>query len=750
MTLDRDRALALMHEYTASDALRKHMYAVEIAMRAMAERAGEDAEAWGLVGSAARLRLRALSQRRPLATEEHPAEGVRHPERARASPRRAAAPSWATRPTPASRATRRWPGRSSRWTSCAASWWPARWSGPSRSLAGSRGLERQEEAQGQGVRPRREPGGRDPGRGRAGRAARRAHRLRARGAPARTSAARPRRRMTGAGAGLAACRAEQSVASAINRAAGGRPIPGNQVTPADRRPVRLRRDARRHRRPPPAGSTSRTTSSAPTPPAGASPRRSPRARARACTVRVLYDGLGCVDHAALLLARAARAPASRCARFRPLSPLDLVANLSRNHRKLVVADGARAVIGGLCIGCEWTGEGTRGRACLARHRGRDRRPGRRGAGPGLRADLGRRRRRVCPTSTWPAGSRRRARRRSASSAASRAGSAPTGSSSCWPPGSHRAALDHRRVPGGAAPAVPGAAATPRATAWTSACWCPARATSRWCGTSPASATGELLRSGVRIFEWDGPMLHAKTIVADGRWTRVGSSNLNPSSLVGNYELDVLIEDPGLGEAMERQFRLDVARSREVIRRPARGPQRISAALPAVLQPRGSRGPVFAPPPDRARAPPAGRPGRARPDHQRPPLDLPPPQRDPDLPGRPVLRPAASSPPTPSASSAAGWRSAPGGRRSGGEGGKAGGRKGVRGRLGEVIGGLPSSRWRGSASPHALTPSRPHALTPARLPASRLPALCDPRPSRRICRGCPPGLSSDFDPDHGIA
>jgi cardiolipin synthase len=40
---------------------------------------------------------------------------------------------------------------------------------------------------------------------------------------------------------------------------------------------------------------------------------------------------------------------------------------------------------------------------------------------------------------------------------------------------------------------------------------------------------DLLRSGVRIYEWDGPMLHAKTIVADRRWTRVGSSNLNPSS-----------------------------------------------------------------------------------------------------------------------------------------------------------------------------------------------------------------------------
>ena len=42
----------------------------------------------------------------------------------------------------------------------------------------------------------------------------------------------------------------------------------------------------------------------------------------------------------------------------------------------------------------------------------------------------------------------------------------------------------------------------------------------------------LLRAGVRIWEWNGPMLHAKTIVADGRWVRVGSSNLNPSVAAG--------------------------------------------------------------------------------------------------------------------------------------------------------------------------------------------------------------------------
>jgi cardiolipin synthase len=106
---------------------------------------------------------------------------------------------------------------------------------------------------------------------------------------------------------------------------------------------------------------------------------------------------------------------------------------------------------------------------------------------------------------------------------------------------------------------------------------------------------ELLRSGVRIWEWDGPMLHAKTIVADGRWTRVGSSNLNSSSLLGNWELDVLIEDAALAESMERQFRLDIARSREVVRRRVRAHPALQLELilargcPAASRRRGELG-----------------------------------------------------------------------------------------------------------------------------------------------------------------
>src|SRR5919112_1297886 len=77
MPLTRPEALALMQEYTASDALRKHMYAVEIAMRAMAARAGDDVEAWGLVGLMHDFDYERFPNAEHSATEEHPAEGVR-------------------------------------------------------------------------------------------------------------------------------------------------------------------------------------------------------------------------------------------------------------------------------------------------------------------------------------------------------------------------------------------------------------------------------------------------------------------------------------------------------------------------------------------------------------------------------------------------------------------------------------------------------------------------------------------------
>jgi putative nucleotidyltransferase with HDIG domain len=73
----RDRALALMHEYTPSDALRKHMYAVEAAMRAMAVKSAADVEAWGLVGLLHDFDYERFPNPTHSATEEHPSEGVR-------------------------------------------------------------------------------------------------------------------------------------------------------------------------------------------------------------------------------------------------------------------------------------------------------------------------------------------------------------------------------------------------------------------------------------------------------------------------------------------------------------------------------------------------------------------------------------------------------------------------------------------------------------------------------------------------
>lgn len=73
----RDRALALVHEYTASDALRKHMYAVELAMRAMAVRAGADPEEWGLVGLLHDFDYERWPNPEHSATEGHPSQGVR-------------------------------------------------------------------------------------------------------------------------------------------------------------------------------------------------------------------------------------------------------------------------------------------------------------------------------------------------------------------------------------------------------------------------------------------------------------------------------------------------------------------------------------------------------------------------------------------------------------------------------------------------------------------------------------------------
>jgi putative nucleotidyltransferase with HDIG domain len=73
----RDDALALMHEYTASESLRAHMLSVEAAMRAYAVRFGEDPERWGLTGLLHDFDYERFPNDAHSPTEEHPAQGVR-------------------------------------------------------------------------------------------------------------------------------------------------------------------------------------------------------------------------------------------------------------------------------------------------------------------------------------------------------------------------------------------------------------------------------------------------------------------------------------------------------------------------------------------------------------------------------------------------------------------------------------------------------------------------------------------------
>ena len=74
----------------------------------------------------------------------------------------------------------------------------------------------------------------------------------------------------------------------------------------------------------------------------------------------------------------------------------------------------------------------------------------------------------------------------------------------------------------------------------------------------------LLAAGVRVFEWNGTMLHAKTAVADRLWSRVGSTNLNIASWMGNYELDVAIEDRRFGATMAEQYEIDLTHATEIV------------------------------------------------------------------------------------------------------------------------------------------------------------------------------------------
>jgi len=85
----------------------------------------------------------------------------------------------------------------------------------------------------------------------------------------------------------------------------------------------------------------------------------------------------------------------------------------------------------------------------------------------------------------------------------------------------------------------------------------------WIGRASRAGYQQFLEAGVRIFEYGGPMIHAKTVVADGWWSKMSSTNLNFSSLFANWEIDLVAEDPGFAAQMEELFEEDLSNAREV-------------------------------------------------------------------------------------------------------------------------------------------------------------------------------------------
>ena len=109
---------------------------------------------------------------------------------------------------------------------------------------------------------------------------------------------------------------------------------------------------------------------------------------------------------------------------------------------------------------------------------------------------------------------------------------------------------------------------------------PARNDSWIVGAASRSYYGDLLAAGVKIYEYEGGLLHTKSVTLDGEVTLIGSANMDRRSFELNYENNILFHDPALtGIVRERQQNY-IARSQLVTGRPWRaGP-----SPPVVEQP----------------------------------------------------------------------------------------------------------------------------------------------------------------------
>lgn len=283
------------------------------------------------------------------------------------------------------------------------------------------------------------------------------------------------------------------------------------------------------------------------------------AAGRGVEVRVLYDPIGTMMVRGGSIAAALKKEGVTARAFRPLSPFAPWSWLRlrhRDHRKSLVVDSETAVVGGLCISDNWApsekgGNGWRDTALLVRG--------------GIALDVER---------AFEAMWRRAVGGRPPEAPPPAAGDSPPAAILAEDlPATERVAAIYEWLAGRARSTLEITDAymvAPRSvlTAFAAAArrgvavsiLLPGRNNHPLAGAAARRVYQDLLDAGVRIYEWSGVMIHAKTAVVDGEVSLVGSSNLDPLSMARNYELNLIVVDEATGAAMRAMFARDLERS----------------------------------------------------------------------------------------------------------------------------------------------------------------------------------------------
>jgi cardiolipin synthase len=293
------------------------------------------------------------------------------------------------------------------------------------------------------------------------------------------------------------------------------------------------------------------------------------AAARGVRCRVLYDWLGCTGRTPARFWRSLRAAGVEVRVYNPPRWGHLLIWGNRDHRKLLCVDGDVAFTGGLCLGQEWAGDPARGippwRDTAVEIRGP--------AARGLISTF---------TDSWRASGGRIDETELALPAVP----GPGGDVALWVVPGRPDGMGLYRLELLMAELVERTlwladAYFVATTAYVKALAGAARAgvdvrllvpgvsNERVVQALSRASYRPLLEAGVRVFEWNGPMMHAKTAVADGTWSRVGSSNSNLASWMSNRELDVVVCDAELAARMEAMYEQDLANSTEIVLRSGR-------------------------------------------------------------------------------------------------------------------------------------------------------------------------------------